>query len=238
MIQIPDSVQQFIEAAIVVEDICLPFHYPKVDELEAFQSGYRYHGVTLENLVADKAGAWQPGWYVVAQNGMDDPFIVDFSDAAQGFPVYYAAHGTGRWDVVQIADNLAMFSSLLTALKARYTNKEETLQYLQAHTDKQNVLWQEVYDNVLNRDDTPIEPVDMTEWIWGEVVITEVGAQKMKVVHYLKDIFKLTPQEALAMVKQPEITVKHGVLLHLKRGVRQLESIGATAVFRADEVQP
>ena len=44
----PEVVRQFIEAATVAGDMGLPFHYPALDELEGWQSGFRYHGITGE----------------------------------------------------------------------------------------------------------------------------------------------------------------------------------------------
>lgn len=92
-----NAIRSFLEAAIVPGDMVLPFKYPQSERWEEWQSGFRYDGVSGNNLVASAPGEWQPGWYVVALNYFDDPFFIDLNEAAQGYPVYYAPHGAGRW---------------------------------------------------------------------------------------------------------------------------------------------
>ena len=48
----PGALRSFIDAAIVCGDMALPFHYPKGDQWEGWQSGFRIHGLTGEDLVA------------------------------------------------------------------------------------------------------------------------------------------------------------------------------------------
>ena len=95
---LPRAVRRFIEDAIVAGDVALPFHYPRPEHWQGWQSGFRYHGITGESLIATTPGEWQPGWHVIALNGFDDPFFIDLGEEAQGFPIYYAPHGAGRWN--------------------------------------------------------------------------------------------------------------------------------------------
>lgn len=227
----PAVIQEFISAAVVPGDICLPFHYPADNEFERYQVGFRTHGITGENLTSSKPGGWQPGWYVIALNGMDDPFFVDVMEDALNYPVYYAAHGAGSWTAIPVAPGIVHFSQLLAAMPAR----EQLPQFLETHVDIANEFWKEVYESALAPEEPESAPADMKEWVPGTLLITAVGEQKMKVVQYLKEKLDITPAAALQLSKQPEIVVQQGYLVHLRRVMQRLESLGATVVFKADD---
>ena len=93
----PHEIELFIASKVVVGNraSCLPEDYPQLNELQAYQEGYRW--LTGESLVSTKPGDWQPGWYVIARNYFDDPFFIDINEQTTGFPVHFALHGTGRW---------------------------------------------------------------------------------------------------------------------------------------------
>ena len=67
--EIPDAIQLFITAAVIPDDIMLPFHYPQPEQWHEWHKGFRSHGITGENLVADTPGAWQPDRSLIAPNG-------------------------------------------------------------------------------------------------------------------------------------------------------------------------
>ena len=78
--QIPNLIRNFIRKRIVSECILLPSLYPDEGEFESFQEGYRLVGrKTGEELADDTPGQWRKSWRVIARNGMDDPFFVDFA---------------------------------------------------------------------------------------------------------------------------------------------------------------
>jgi ribosomal protein L7/L12 len=236
MMNIPQPVQDFITTATVAGSMVLPYHYPALHEVEGFQVGYRYHGITGEDLVSTKAGGWQPEWYVIAGNYFDDPYFVDFSAAAENFPVYYAAHGAGKWVPVLVATNITRFATLLVALKELQQDNEASLRYLEDQVDLHNELWEEVYAGIKEEDELmEIEeiPVDPDQFIQGSIVITSIGENKMKVIQFLKERMGLSGKEALELSKQTEITVAEGNLIQLKRTLNYLETLGASAVFRA-----
>ncbi|MBV7530362.1 SMI1/KNR4 family protein [Chitinophaga sp. sic0106] len=237
MMQLPAPIQEILTAAICPGDICLPAYYPVLDSFESLQVSFRTHGHTGEDLTGTTSGQWQPGWYVIALNGMDDPFFVDLTESDADYPVYYAPHGAGRWDAVVVAPDAAQFIQLMRELEKRHDDQEATLAYLREQVDvEHNELWQEVYANAQDRGETADEstPVDMSEWIAGSIVITELGPDKMKLIQLLKETLNITNAEALALSKKKEITYKQGYLLHLKPIVLQLQRIGAAAEFRAD----
>jgi hypothetical protein len=83
-------------------------------ELWKQQVGYSV-GPAGEKLTGENDGDWLPAWTVIGHEGAcGDPIFIDAS--ADGFPVYTATHGEGRWDEVQIAVSLAGFGLALSAV--------------------------------------------------------------------------------------------------------------------------
>lgn len=116
--QIPNLIQNFIRKRIVSESVLLPFYYPGEGEFESFQEGYRLTDrKTGEELADDAPGQWRKSWRVIARNGMDDPFFVDFA-LGDASPVYFAYHGAGSWEPIKVADDIVKFEAILTALAA------------------------------------------------------------------------------------------------------------------------
>lgn len=70
------------------------------------QAGYRWCGDGQPDPT------WQRCWVVIGDRG-SDPFIIDTARA--GSPAYIAPHGTGRWELSQIAPDLGSFLELLAA---------------------------------------------------------------------------------------------------------------------------
>ncbi|MFH5869485.1 SMI1/KNR4 family protein [Pseudomonas aeruginosa] len=237
----PEVVRQFIEAATVAGDMGLPFHYPALDELEGWQSGFRYHGITGEDLAATTPGAWQPGWVVIALNGFDDPFFIDIGEQAQGFPVYYAPHGAGRWDAMQVAPDIDRFGKMLSALRDLQDDDAKAMRYIEAETDLANALWLEVHENRRNRPaieqelaqyETPRNPED---WQHGTLILTDAGPQRVKVAQVLRQMLDLSLQEALAFAAEPDAPLAEGYRLHLRDTQSCLMALGAAVTFRPDE---
>lgn len=234
---LPETVRQFIEAAVVAGDMSLPFHYPALDDLEGWQSGFRRHGITGESLVSRDPGAWQPGWYVIALNGFDDPFFIDI-EGPRDFPVYYAPHGAGRWDATQAAPSIGHFSHMLSVLRDFANDDAGALRHLEAEVDPTNLLWREIYESRRSRpaleqelacDETAPDPEELRQ---GILVLTAVGPRKLEVVQFLRRMLGLSPQAALALVAEGHIPVGEGCLLQLRAARDHLVSLGATVEFR------
>lgn len=130
-LNIPQLILQFIENPTETGTMLLPFHYPQKDEWEEFQSGFRYHGLSGKDLTSTGEGGWQPGWHVIARNGMDDPFFIDLNEEASGFPVYYAQHGAGRWDAIALGFNIASLGRFLEQMEKAGTDKTACLQLVE-----------------------------------------------------------------------------------------------------------
>jgi hypothetical protein len=122
----------------------LPVRYAGINQFSLFQEGYRYNPVTDENLVSDKKGEWQDGWYVFAQNGMDEPFYIDFNEEGIDFPVYFSWHGAGTWEQIKVADSLEHFERIIKAITENEANLPFNLDSLSLGVDLHNDFWSEV----------------------------------------------------------------------------------------------
>lgn len=76
---------------------------------------------------------------------------------------------------------------------------------------------------------------DWENWIFGKIIITDIGTNKLKIVNILKTEFNLTPQEALSLSKQNDIVFKEGYKQHLEDEIIQLEQQGVKAIFQPNE---
>ena len=237
---LPTAVRQFIEEAIVPGSMPLPCHYPRPDDWDGWQIGFRCHGLTGEDLVGTSPGAWQPGWYVIALNGFDDPFFIDLDEEAQGFPVYYAPHGAGRWDAERVSPSLHRFTEILAALHDIGADEMAAQNYLEREVDLAGELWREVLEHYRSaaleeHEDVSLEAPPGDEiWQHGALIIIRIGLQKMKVVQFLRQALGLSPQEVLALAGRQNILVAQGYLVRLQRTQAHLQGLGATVEFRPD----
>ena len=234
---IPQLILQFIRNQTIAGSMLLPFHYPKLEEWQGYQSGFRYHGISGEDLTSTKAGQWQPGWYVIALNGLDDPFFVDVNEEEAGFPVYYAPHGAGVWAPLTIAENITGFGALLTGLEALKNDSNASLQYIQEFAcNAGNPFWKEVCEALIEEPDEGEEetgiPADPALWTNGQLILTHVGPNKIKIANYLRKIWDISPQEALTRLVEPELALADGYLVHLQKYMNDLQQLGATVTFR------
>lgn len=233
--ELHQEIKHFIEKQIELACLFLPQHYPAVETLDKFQEGYKYNGVTGEILTGTKPGEFKENWYVICSNDYNDPFYVDLSEHDQNFPVYFSWHGSGKWEPVKVAENLNDFAAKLLSIQKVEQNADKLQRLLKTDFDITIELWKEVYESVEEEEDSSENgDTDLSEWIKGKVVIRDIGENKMKIVHFLKTQLSLTPQEALAAVKQKDIEVYTGYLVHLKDSVNYLNKLGATAEFVAD----
>ena len=233
---IAKEIKEFIEKQITLSNYCMPWNYPKIDEFEEFQAGYRYNAITEEDLTGNNEGDFRENWYVVCSNYFDDPFFVDFSEDNKNYPVYFAFHGAGKWIPIKVAESLTDFTIMLSNLHKLEKEKEKLLRYLSEYCDLQNELWKEVYEDY-QRDEKPTKTYEINEadWINGKLVILNIGKNKLNVVSYLKKKWKLTPQQALALSKENNIELGTGYFVHLEQEMEYLKTLEATVVFIPDE---
>ena len=187
--QIPNLIQNFIRKRIVSEGILLPFFYP--DEFESFQDGYRFNRITGEELAGSAPGQWRESWQVIARNGMDDPFFVDFA-LGDASPVYFAYHGAGSWKPIKVADDVTKFEEILTALAA--LKKPCSLDAIAPLADLNNEFYRELADDYAQEDEAREEP----EYKYFSVLIEDLGADKVKTLVFLKKFFD---DESFAAIK-------------------------------------
>ncbi|MBL8298101.1 MAG: hypothetical protein JNN30_07075 [Rhodanobacteraceae bacterium] len=237
---LPDAVRRFIALAVVTGDMALPFHYPRLGQLDAWQSGFRRHGLTGESLVSAAPGAWQPGWYVIALNGFDDPFFIDAGEQGLGFPVYYAPHGAGRWDAQRVAQDIDRFAQMLTVLRD-LADDAAVLRYIETEAGLSQALWREVHEGRRDRFAVAQEFAqqdalpDPQGWRYGVLVLVDPGPQRLKVVQLLRKLQNLTPQQALVLVAGRDVSVAEGYFTHLRSTQQHLTGLGATVEFRCGE---
>lgn len=239
---LPKGINDFIAAAIVVGDMALPCRYPEPRDLQALQIGYRSHGLTGEDLVSAAPGGWQPGWLVVAQNDFDDPFFIDITEKAGGFPVYFARHGAGRWDAVVVAPSLQRFRTFLSALRELEGDDTAIEHFIRTETDATNELWSEVLKGLKYREEDhrpPEQAHDPDDFEFGDLVLTEVGPQKLKVVQIVRRALDLSSSQAMTMAAERDLVVCSGVRGdgRLRRFQALLTASGASTAFRA-RVEP
>lgn len=234
--ELPQEIKHFIAQQISLACLFIPQNYPAAETFDDFQEGYKYNGATGEILDATKPGHFKENWYVICSNDYNDPFYVDLSEQDQNFPVYFSWHGSGNWEPVKVAENLNDFAVKLMSIQKVEHDADKFQSLLKTDFDLTIELWKEVYASIEEEkeEDSEEADTDTTEWIKGKVVIRDIGEHKMKIVHFLKTRLNLTPQEALAAVKQKDIEVYTGYLVHLKDSVNYLKELGATAEFVAD----
>ena len=182
--QIPNLIRNFIRKRIVSERILLPFFYPDEGEFESFQEGYRLASrKTGEELADDTPGQWRKSWRVIARNGMDDPFFVDFA-LGDALPVYFAYHGAGSWEPIKVADDIVKFEKILIALAA--LEAPCSLEAIAPLTDLNNEFYRELADNYAQEDEAREEP----GYKYFSVFIEDLGADKVKTLVFLKKFFE------------------------------------------------
>jgi len=83
-------------------------------ERESGQVGYSV-SPGGDSLTGDGDGHWHAHWIVIGYEELcGDPIFIDA--AGEGFPVYTAPHGEGRWDATPIAVSLESFGKSLSAI--------------------------------------------------------------------------------------------------------------------------
>ena len=180
--QIPNLIRNFIRKRIVSECILLPFFYPDESGFEEFQDGYKFNRITSEDLTGSAPGQWRKSWQVIARNGMDDPFFVDFA-LGDASPVYFAYHGAGSWEPIKIADDIVKFEEILTALAA--LEAPCSLEAIAPLADLNNEFYRELADDYAWEDEAREEP----GYKYFSVFIEDLGADKVKTLVFLKNFF-------------------------------------------------
>ena len=182
--QISSLIRNFIRKRIVSESVLLPFFYPDEGEFESFKEGYRLaNRKTGEELADDAPGQWRKSWRVIARNGMDDPFFVDFA-LGDASPVYFAYHGAGSWEPIKVADDIVKFEEILTTLAALAAPC--SLDAIAPLTDLNNEFYRELADDYVRKDEAREEP----EYKYFSVFTLDLGADKVKTLVFLKNFFE------------------------------------------------
>ncbi|AZB32894.1 SMI1/KNR4 family protein [Chryseobacterium bernardetii] len=228
------AIIEFLKASISIPGLGLPENYASPEYIYYFQDGYHYNSVENKILTSDAPGEMKPGWIVLASNYFTDPFFIDLNEDENGFPVYFAYHGQGKWTPLKIAESLSIFQKILQDIQDIRWNKAELIEYFDKNIDLETSLWKEVYANIAEEEEGEPEPVNNYE-LGPEVslYITDIGPNKMKVIALLKKKFSLSGTEALEISKKPKILFRTGYSMWLEYDRKQLEELGAKVEFEA-----
>ncbi|WP_298042958.1 hypothetical protein [uncultured Campylobacter sp.] len=151
--------------------------------MRVFRRGYRLASrKTSEELANDAPKQWRKSWRVIARNGMDDPFFVDFA-LGDASPVYFAYHGAGFWEAIKVADDIVKFEEILTALAA--LEPPCSIELIAPLADLNNEFYRELVDDYAQQDEAREEP----GYKYFSVFIENLGADKVKTLVFLKKIF-------------------------------------------------
>lgn len=226
------SLQNFLKETYSIENLSLPENYPVMENILSFQEGYAFSSVVTEKLIGEKVGDFKDSWLVIASNYFADPFFIDFNDAKENFPVYFAFHGAGKWTPIQVADSISEFQEILNKIFENRFDKNYLDSFVKELTISDNEFWEEVYQNVSELPDRTEEEQSQknyeSDWREAAVYITDIGPNKMKIVSLLKVAYKLSGGEALQMSKQNRILYHKGPYKWIQGSVQELESLGAT----------
>lgn len=233
----PEAVTTFIAARLVVGEAMLPAFYPEPDGLDALQIGFRSDGITGKSLISETEGGWQPGWHVIALNELDDPFFVDICDRENGYPVYHAPHGAGRWNATLVAPSLSRMAEILSILREVKDDHARFSQALDAETDMSNRFWQEVQAardeaESENLQETQNDAYDLKDYENGDLIVTSLGPQKLQVVQIVSKALGIPLKDALALAANGEFRAGSGPRIQLRRLRDQLEACGSKVEFR------
>lgn len=226
----PDLVNYFT-TNYYFENLSLPENYPTIDNILDFQDGYRYNSVNEASLISDKQGDFKDSWLVIATNYFADPFIINLDEVDLNFPVYFAMHGAGKWELQQISNNINIFQDTLKVIYENRFDRDFLVSYFEKLSKNNIEFWDEVYKNALNLPDLTNEEQEVkifqTDWREAEIYITDIGPNKMKIVSLLKKVHNLSGTEALKMSKQNRIYFSKVYFKYIDKTVEQLQNLGA-----------
>ncbi|WP_225747845.1 hypothetical protein [Eikenella sp. Marseille-P7795] len=209
----------------------LPLHYPANGNPNAFRSDY--------------FGDEYPHRHIIALNSMDDFFFVDDREAAQGFPVYFCYHD-GDWEQpFAVSPALAEFARFLLRLRQIMEtgqDSSQTADFIARHCDvAHNGFWQEVHQSLCEQKELEAEwarqealrqaKIAGGDWVFGHIVITDLGQAKTKVAARMKQLHGLSTAEALAAANRLPILYRSGLWQYMRAHLEELHSWGVSAQF-------
>ncbi len=236
---LPEQLVEFLTDLVILEQMCLPGNYPKANlqEFLNFQDGYRINVNTGKHLTSDKNGGWAPDCYVITQNYFADPFVIFMNESELSYPVYYALHGTGRWDFERVAESLECFKHELLLFHSLQTEPQKFADFIATSKNLSGLLWKELHSCLvesISENMNKNEELEQEPWVYGKLVLTEIGINKLQVVSFLKQNFKITGAEALKLVNSLPIELGRGVEKFMQSHRDYLERIGARVIFIED----
>ncbi len=235
---LPNELINFIKNPIVFEQMELPWNYPAIDHFEDFQVGYRVCEGIDENITGRNDGAWHPEGYVICSNYFNDPFVIHLDEDKKGYPVYYAQHGVGCWDFKQVASSLKDFQLDLIQIQRLEHDKQALIDYVGSNKNFKLDFWKELHlsliESLSDENINANDEIESQPWIYGKLILVESGKNKIKVVSFLKQHFKVTGMEALQIINQLPLEIESGAEQFCQYNKDYLENIGAHVKFISD----
>jgi hypothetical protein len=141
---------------------CQTIHIYEPTKLDSGQVGYLV-SPKGESLIRDADGDWRKTWLIIGYDDCGgDPFFIDTSE--EGWPVFTAMVGQGRWVPKRIAVSLAAFGHALSVVAAVAQGREYPVAL------EQNPLTQEEKDATLAAIRQHNPNADLSFW---EILLSE-----------------------------------------------------------------
>lgn len=242
-LSLPPSVQAFVDAAVVVNDLALPQWYPAPGGFDDFQLGYRCDARTGQDLCGEAPGQWRPGWVAVAANYFRDPYFIDVAQADAGWPVWYAPAGAGRWVPSPASASIERFGTLLRALAALDDDPAAKIALIDREVDTTGAPWREIRASMVesmaavDEAASPGVPFDAAPWTRGVLVLHDAGPRRVEVAQCVRRLLGVAPARALALLQSPPLELCDGFEHLLEAELRALRALGATVAFVAADLE-
>lgn len=202
-----------------------PLHFPANADLAAFQDPYYKENTPLT-----------ASQYVFALNAMDDPFIIDLNQAAQGFPVYFAWHDQMQPEAITASlGELAQHIRHIRQHAAR--SPEAAARYIADYCNTAS-FWREVQQSFAQQQQhlaaelaCRATPPNDPDYVFGDIIVSHPGGQDIRLAAGLKKHRGLNTAQAFALSKSPPFVYRSGIWKYMKTHLAELQAIGVQAEF-------
>jgi hypothetical protein len=233
---LPDIVLDFLDEAVVLDNVMLPQSYADPDDFAGFQTGFRTAPGGAD-LCGGLAG-WQASWWVTCLNQRGEPFFIN-SDEAPDYPVYFAYQGSARWQAIPLTDCLADFCYLLGRLQDLEADPRRAGQWLEQQVDVDNEVWGDVWshysDDIGSLERRPVIGIDAPDYVFGRALVRDLGDRPDQVLTELGHYLNLGGGDLAKLAQEPEIVVRRDRFVNLRELIDRLTGLGAAVMFAPDE---
>lgn len=141
------KINKFIENRIEFDTVLdLPHFYPKKGKFDEFQYGYRYNPISKQTLIGSEEGDWEKDWFVICSNYFNDPFVINVSEKELNYPVYFARHGEGKWNLEKVNESIKDFENLLKEIKPLEEDYLKAIEVIKKQSSKN--FWNQIIEEL------------------------------------------------------------------------------------------